>query len=108
MTEDELRAAIFRGRRITRDPGLLAILDQVESWLDAPPEQRRPSLKFRGRHHPDTSNDQRIRKAQYMKLFMRKYRARKKAEKKAEKLSREAQERHQERQQETSSAGVLD
>jgi hypothetical protein len=72
VTEDELRAHILRGRRITRDPGLLALIDELERRLNQRP------LKMRGRRVPDTSNDARINKARYMKIYMRRYRANKK------------------------------
>ena len=73
MNDEELRLAIFRGRRITRDPGILAILDETERRLN-----EKPVLKLRGNRVPDTSNDARINKSRYMKIYMRSYRARKK------------------------------
>jgi hypothetical protein len=69
VTEDELRQHIARGRRITRDPGLLVIIDELERLLN-----ERPVLKLRGNHVPDTSDDAKIKKSQFMKFYMRDYR----------------------------------
>ena len=74
MNEADLRLAIVRGRRITRDPGLLAIIDELERRLN-----ERPFIRRRGNREPDTDQDARLKKAMYMKLFMRRYRAKKKA-----------------------------
>jgi hypothetical protein len=83
MNEDELRIAIMRGRRITRDQGLLAVLDEFERRLNAAPSDNIPSLRFRGGYVQNISREAKIKKAKYMRGYMRRYRARKKAEEQA-------------------------
>jgi hypothetical protein len=86
MNDDELRQHITRARRITRDPGILALISELERRLDAPspPPIQHRTRGFRGGPGPPSPDDARIRKAIYQREFMRKYRAKKKAEKLAE------------------------
>jgi hypothetical protein len=77
VTDDELRIAILRGRRITRDPGLLEVLDEFERRLNTKVVNHRG---LRGGPGPPSKDDHRIKKALYMKKFMREYRAKKKRE----------------------------
>jgi hypothetical protein len=80
MTEAELRQQIIRCRRITRDQGLLAIIDALEERLNAPPPQPPPQIKFRHNHLVNASDDARIKKTAYMRRYMVQYRKRKKQE----------------------------
>lgn len=77
MNDDDLRIAILRGRRITRDSGLLALLDEFEQRLN---EKKVNHRGLKGGPGPPSKDDHRIKKAIYMKKFMRQYRAKKKAE----------------------------
>jgi hypothetical protein len=66
MNEDDLRIAIVRGRRITRDPGLLALLDVLEQMVETRSKYMGPG--------PSSEDDRRIKRAMYMKRYMRDYR----------------------------------
>lgn len=81
MNEEHLRQQIIRCRRITRDQGILALIDALEERLNNPP---RPTIEFRGRHVPDVSEDARIKKTAYMRRYMAEYRKRKKQERQNE------------------------
>jgi hypothetical protein len=73
MNDDELRTAIIRGRRITRDSGLLAILDEFERRLNAKPTTPR-HRGLQGGPGPPSRDDRRIKKAMYQRIYMREYR----------------------------------
>ena len=76
ISDDDLRIAILRSRRITRDPGLLEVLDEFERRLNTKAVNHRG---LRGGPGPPSKDDRRIKKALYMRYLMRKYRAKKKA-----------------------------
>lgn len=67
--ENKLKAAIIRGRRTTRDPGMLMIMDALE-WYMKQPRQ----AKYKGKYSPDTKNDAKLKKRIFMRTYMRDYR----------------------------------
>ena len=71
ISDDDLRIAILRGRRITRDPGLLSLLDEFERRLNTRAVNHRG---LRGGPGPPSKDDRRIKKALYQRYYMRDYR----------------------------------
>jgi hypothetical protein len=71
MNDDDLRIAILRGRRITRDPGLLEVLDEFERRLNIKVVNHRG---LRGGPGPPSKDDRRVKKAIYMRQYMRDFR----------------------------------
>ena len=77
-TREDLLTEISLASRITREPRLLALLGDIKAFLESTPpaHQEKPPLEPReGRLPP---REIQIRKAKYMREFMRKRRAKQK------------------------------